>query len=365
MAERVRKTAVDWSLWQDAAAARDPVTPADVKAADRQLARVRTALGGRPDRSLDTLSWQWTYEASRTQRLVFLVRCLDRVWPFVASHPELGRFARTALPAGVECCLGRPPADDALALRVWTELATALDRLVPAGDPVESSLSATGAGHAALVTAALLRTLAEPYHPDVTLLCPVAAAEASATFAAVAPEPFRSRDAARVTRAVALDLDALYHRDELDELDDPTDPGEAGPYGRLWEREPFPLEVVALRAEAVALVRALTSPGGSSTVNLMPTVDGPTITQPESPAAELAGLTPPNAPLTSSTALPELAAFPDRVRGANALLVSRFRDILSALAGHEFADRQTAAQTVRALQDVRALLGLGVRTPKR
>lgn len=298
MADRITKTASDWSLWQDDTAARDPVTPDFVRAADRRLFRVRAALGGRPDPSLDGLTWRWTREASRTQRLVFLVRCLDRVWPLVAAYPELVPFVRTALPAGVEGCAGLPPADARLVLRVWTELAGALDRLVPDGRPVELSRSTVGAGCTALVTAAVLRTLAEPYHPDALDLCRVAAADASAAFEAVAPELHRSRDAARVVQAVARDLETLY---PLNHLDDPIDPTEAGPYGRLWVREPYALEIAPLMAEAVALVRALTSPGGAPILGTMPTVDGPTKGQPDSSPPELAALVPPLAASDSGT----------------------------------------------------------------
>lgn len=355
MTERPRETAADWSLWQDDTAVRDSVTPDAVRAAGRRLAHARTALGGRPDPGLDSLSWRWTFEASRTQRLVFLARCLYRVWPLAAAHPELGPFARAALPAGVEGCLGRPPADAALVLRVWTELAGTLDRLMPAGDPGDPSVGATGAGHAALVTAAVLRTLAEPHHPDAIDLCPAAAKDTSAAFAAVAPEPVRSRDAARVAQAVARDLDTLYHRDDSDA---PTDPGEAGPYGRLWGREPFLLEIATLRAEVVALERSLTSSGESPTLPPMPTVDGPTTPQPN-PSPDLAGLVPPGGGLTAAMALPELTALPGKVRCNHDSQVGRFREVLAALAGHKFDDRQTAARAIQALQEVRALLGVG------
>lgn len=90
----------------------------------------------------------------------------------------------------------------------------------------------------------------------------------------------------------------------------------------------------------------------------MPTVDGPTQIHSYSPPDGLAELTPPAGPLTVATALPELAALPAQLRAASAPQVARFREILAALAGHEFADRHAAAQTTREIQDVRLLLGL-------
>lgn len=263
MAERVRETAADWLLGQDITAARDPVTSRAEKEAEARLNRCRAALGGRPDPSLDTLSWRWTFEASRTQRFVFLVRCLDRVWPLVAAHDRLGPFARPALVAGVECCLGRPPADTAVVLTAWAGLTETLNDLLPAEGSGDPTLTGTGAGHAALVTAAVIRALAKPDDPGVAFLCRAAAEDASVAFGAAAPEPFRSRDAARLTQAVAKDLNTLYDRSHLE---DPTDPDEAGPYGRLWVREPYFLELAVLCAEAAALVRALTRPAGSPTL---------------------------------------------------------------------------------------------------
>jgi hypothetical protein len=334
----------------------DPSIPAGEQKLRDDLAksRDRESLYWDPDPSLRGVSLKAFETISPAAAIAPAVRCLERVLPLIAWHPELAPLAGKAHRTGVALCSGGHHHDAAGVRHDWVELAQVLQRSLDA-DPIDPDLKA-GAAQVALAALSVLEAAATTDVIVRAAECKNAALTAAAAIEAASGEPVRARDGERLTAAVVRDFETLSDHPSFAD-DAPVDPGESGPFGPLWPDGP-PL-VLRMGAGATLAATELTPQAGSPKLDPVPTVKSAQQTK-ETPTTDpLSGLTAPGGSLSPKEALEQLSQLLATVQTEHAPHIEQFRRILKALADHEFEDRAEAVRAVEQLQAVRTLLGVG------